>query len=413
VRCAIYTRKSTEEGLEQEFNSLDAQRESAEAFIRSQRREGWVVVPELYDDGGFTGANMERPALARLLAAIEAEEVDCVVVYKVDRLSRSLLDFTRMLSTFEKHRVSFVAVTQQFNTSTSLGRLTLNILLSFAQFERDLVGERTRDKMSAARRKGKWVGGCPVLGYDVEPNGGRLVVNAEEADQVRAIFALFEKHGSLRVTLEEMERHGWRLKSWIRRSGVLREGGRFGASSLRRLLSNALYAGRVRHQGVDYAGEHAAILEPQAWDRVQHLLGQQAAPSRGLARIKHEALLSGLLCCEPCGARMVYAYGTGKDRRYPYYVCVNAQRKGRAACAGRSLQAHRIEQSVLRQLEQTQPALALRLAGGEPFDRRLQAEVLRGAVERIGYDGRTGKVSIRVRTSANVLQDEAAAGTAR
>jgi site-specific DNA recombinase len=160
LRCAIYTRKSTEEGLEQEFNSLDAQREAAEAFIQSQRREGWTALPELYDDGGFTGANMERPALTKLLHAVEAGELDCVVVYKVDRLSRSLLDFTRMLSVFEKHKVSFVAVTQQFNTSTSLGRLTLNILLSFAQFERELIGERTRDKMSAARRKGKWVGGC-------------------------------------------------------------------------------------------------------------------------------------------------------------------------------------------------------------------------------------------------------------
>src|SRR5580700_2784797 len=177
LRCAIYTRKSTEEGLDQEFNSLDAQREAAEAFIKSQRREGWITLPECYDDGGFTGANMDRPALARLLQAVEAGELDCVVVYKVDRLSRSLLDFTRMLSVFEKHQVSFVAVTQQFNTSTSLGRLTLNILLSFAQFERELIGERTRDKMSAARRKGKWVGGCPVLGYDVDEGGGRLVVN--------------------------------------------------------------------------------------------------------------------------------------------------------------------------------------------------------------------------------------------
>jgi site-specific DNA recombinase len=184
LRCAIYTRKSTEEGLDQEFNSLDAQREAAEAFILSQRREGWIALPELYDDGGFTGANMDRPALGRLLSVVEAGELDCVVVYKVDRLSRSLLDFTRMLSVFEKHKVSFVAVTQQFNTSTSLGRLTLNILLSFAQFERELIGERTRDKMSAARRKGKWVGGCPVLGYDVDPGGGRLVVNEEEAERV-------------------------------------------------------------------------------------------------------------------------------------------------------------------------------------------------------------------------------------
>src|SRR5665213_1271481 len=219
LRCAIYTRKSTEEGLDQEFNSLDAQREAGEAFIQSQPREGWIALSERYDDGGFTGANMDRPALAKLLLAVEAGELDCVVVYKVDRLSRSLLDFTGMLSVFEKHKVSFVAVTQQFNTSTSLGRLTLNILLSFAQFERELIGERTRDKMSAARRKGKWTGGYPVLGYDVCPGGGRLVINEEEAERVRTIFALFEKNGSVVLTLEEIERRGWRLKSWTRKTG--------------------------------------------------------------------------------------------------------------------------------------------------------------------------------------------------
>ena len=182
------------------------------------------------------------------------------MVYKVDRLSRSLLDFTRMLSVFEKHKVSFVAVTQQFNTSTSLGRLTLNILLSFAQFERELIGERTRDKMSAARRKGKWVGGCPVLGYDVDPAGGRLVVNEEEAERVRAIFALFEEHRSVRLTLAEIERRGWRLKSWTRKTGQFRAGGAFALNSLRRLLTNILYTGAIRHKGQAYPGEHAAIL---------------------------------------------------------------------------------------------------------------------------------------------------------
>src|SRR3984957_14864327 len=262
LRCAIYTRKSTEEGLDQEFNSLDAQREAGEAFVQSQRREGWIALPELYDDGGFTGANMARPALTRLLRAVEAGELDCVVVYKVDRLSRSLLDFTRMLSVFEKHKVSFVAVTQQFNTSTSLGRLTLNILLSFAQFERELIGERTRDKMSAARRRGKWVGGCPVLGYDVDRGGGRLVVNEEEAERVRAIFALLEEHRSILPTLIEIERRGWRLKSWTRKTGELRSGGPFDLGSLRRLLTNILYTGSIQHHGKPYPGEHPAILAP-------------------------------------------------------------------------------------------------------------------------------------------------------
>ena len=181
VRCAIYTRKSTDEGLDQDFNSLDAQRESAEAYIASQRHEGWLCIAERYDDGGFTGGNMERPALKRLFADIEAGDIDCVVVYKVDRLSRSLLDFARIMEIFDKHAVSFVSVTQQFNTTSSMGRLTLNILLSFAQFEREIISERTRDKMSAARKKGKWVGGMPVLGYDVDRKGGRLLVNDDEA----------------------------------------------------------------------------------------------------------------------------------------------------------------------------------------------------------------------------------------
>ena len=194
IRCAVYTRKSTDEGLQQEFNSLDAQREAAEAFILSQRHEGWQLVPAHYDDGGYTGGNMDRPALKKLLADIEGAKVDCVVVYKVDRLSRSLMDFARIIEVFDKRGVSFVSVTQQFNTTNSLGRLTLNILLSFAQFEREIISERTRDKQSAARKKGKWIGGHPILGYDIDPRGGRLVVNPEEAERVRAIFDLYLEH---------------------------------------------------------------------------------------------------------------------------------------------------------------------------------------------------------------------------
>ena len=193
VRCAIYTRKSTEEGLEQEFNSLDAQREAAEAYIRSQRHLGWTLVPTQYDDGGFTGGSLERPALQRLLEEVDHGRIQCVVVYKVDRLSRSLLDFAKLVGRFDQRSVSFISVTQQFNTTTSLGRLTLNILLSFAQFERETIGERTRDKMSAARRRGKWTGGIPVLGYDVDPRGGRLLVNHTEAARVREIFDLYAR----------------------------------------------------------------------------------------------------------------------------------------------------------------------------------------------------------------------------
>ena len=401
LRCAIYTRKSTEEGLDQEFNSLDAQREAAEAFIQSQRREGWIVLPEFYDDGGFTGGNMDRPALTRLLGAIEAGELDCVVVYKVDRLSRSLLDFTRMLGIFEKHQVSFVAVTQQFNTSTSLGRLTLNILLSFAQFERELIGERTRDKISAARRKGKWVGGYPVLGYDVDPAGGRLLVNEEEAERVRAIFALFEESGSLLLTLEEIERRGWRLKSWTRKTGQFRPGGPFALTSLRRLLTNILYTGAIRHKGQSYPGEHAAILAPGTWERVQSLIAHPAAYTHGRSRNKHLALLGGLLFCESCAARMVYSYSKKRDRKYPYYVCLNAQRKGWAVCPSKSLPARAIEESVLKRLAEAQPLL-FGASEWEQMDRTRQVEVANALVERVGYDGAARKVSIRFRAAAEV-----------
>src|SRR5450755_1168048 len=375
LRCAIYTRKSTEEGLDQAFSSLDAQREAAGAFIESQRREGWIALPEFYDDGGFTGANMDRPALTRLLQAVEAGELDCVVVYKVDRLSRSLLDFTRMPSIFEKHKVSFVAVTQQFNTSTSLGRLTLNILLSFAQFERELIGERTRDKMSAARRKGKWVGGCPVLGYDVDRGGGRLVVNEEEAERVRTIYALFEEHGSVLRTLAEIDRRGWRLKSWTLKTGQFRPGGKFALNSLRRLLTNILYTGAIRHKGQPYPGEHAAILAPGAWERVQSLMTHRQASVQGRSRNKHLALPNGLLFCETCATRMVYSYAGTRDRKYPYYVCLNAQRKGWAVCPGKSLPAARIEESVLGQIREVRHG-SLNLAQWEQMDRAPQIQAI-------------------------------------
>src|SRR5580658_489872 len=227
IRCAIYTRKSTEEGLDQEFNSLHAQREAGEAFIKSQKHAGWTLIPKHYDDGGFTGGNLDRPALQQLLEDIEARRVDCVVVYKVDRLSRSLLDFARLVDRFDQRGVSFVSVTQQFNTTTSLGRLTLNILLSFAQFEREIIGERTSDKMSAARRKGKWVGGTPVLGYDVHPAGGRLVVNEKERRRVQEIFELYLQYHSLSAVVAELARRRWETKSRKSREGRAHTGRAF------------------------------------------------------------------------------------------------------------------------------------------------------------------------------------------
>ena len=220
IRCAIYTRKSTEEGLEKEFNSLDAQRESGELFVRSQAGEGCTLVPDSYDDGGFTGGNMERPALRRLMLDIEAGKVDAVVVYKVDRLSRSLLDFARMMQVFDSRKVSFVSVTQQFNTATSMGRLVLHVLLSFAQFEREIISERTRDKIAATRRKGKWAGGHPILGYDIDPQSFKLAVNPAEAERVRGIFELYLDRESLMPAVQVLAEKGWCKKRWTTRKGL-------------------------------------------------------------------------------------------------------------------------------------------------------------------------------------------------
>lgn len=350
IRCAIYTRKSTDEGLEQEFNSLDAQRESAEAYIASQRHEGWVCLPGLYDDGGFTGGNMERPALQRLFADIKSGEIDCVVVYKVDRLGRSLLDFARMMELFDNHAVSFVSVTQQFNTTSSMGRLTLNILLSFAQFEREIISERTRDKMSAARRKGKWVGGQPVLGYDVDPKGGKLIVNEDEAAQVLAIYKLYLKHKAMIPVVQELGRRGWHAKRWITKKGKDRGGKPFIKNSLFRLLTNVIYTGNVAYKGTIYNGEHHGIVDADLWQQVQDILRRNGRTGGKEVRNKYGALLKGFLYCTPCGKGMVHTYTNKNSRRYRYYVCLNAQQRGWSSCPSKSLNAQEIESAVVEHI---------------------------------------------------------------
>ncbi len=360
IRCAIYTRKSTEEGLQQEFNSLDAQRESSEAFIASQKHEGWQVITEHFDDGGFTGGNMDRPALKRLLAAVEARLVDCIVVYKVDRLSRSLLDFARIIEVFDRNGVSFVAVTQQFNTTSSLGRLTLNILLSFAQFEREIISERTRDKMSAARRKGKWIGGHPVLGYDIDPKGGRIIVNPAEAEQVRTLFGLYMQLGSLLPVLQEAERRGLLTKQWTTEDGKVRGGKPFTRGSLHATLTNVLYTGMVDHKGVLYPGEHDRMIDQETWDRVHETLRRNGNDKGATVRNKLGALLRGLLFCVPCGTPMMHTYTMRKSKRYRYYVCYNAQQRGWKNCETKSVPAQAIESAVLDSIRRigTDPKLA-------------------------------------------------------
>jgi site-specific DNA recombinase len=352
LRTAIYTRKSTEEGLDQDFNSLDAQREAGEAYVRSQRHLGWECIPEHYDDGGFTGANMERPALQRLLADIEASKIDVVVVYKVDRLSRSLLDFARLIETFDKRGISFVSVTQQFNTATSLGRLVLNILLSFAQFEREMIAERTRDKMGAARRKGKWVGGRPPFGYDVAPGGRKLVINPAEAEQVREMFAMYQKEQSLLRVVEIVNERGWRTKAWTMAEKGRHEGGLWSKWALRCLLTNVTYAGKVEYSGEVFPGEHEAIVDAETFAKVGELL-KEARREHGASRNKHGFLLRGLLRCASCESAMVGWSSSGKRKRvYRYYTCSKVNQRGTGECPVRSVSADKIEAFVVERVRQ-------------------------------------------------------------
>jgi site-specific DNA recombinase len=428
IRCAVYCRKSSDEGLEQAFNSLHAQRESAEAYIASMRHEGWRLNPEHYDDGGYTGGNMERPGVQRLVADIQAGRIDCVVVYKVDRLSRSLMDFARMMETFEKHGVCFVSVTQQFNTTSSMGRLTLNILLSFAQFERELVSERTRDKIAAARRKGKWAGGRPILGYDIEPGTRRLLVNPAEAEQVREVFRMYLQERSLVRTARRLNERGWTTKK-----ATTIKGGRWGGRpwdkvNLHLVLNNVMYLGKIRHKENVYPGEQPAIVAPETWEQVQATLKSNGVGGGMHCRNKHGALLKGLLFCKPCGSAMVHAYTIkSKARRYRYYVCGVAQKRGRDACPTRSIPADQIESLILGQIRRlgTDPELlsrtlehARRLAGEDGHDKETickeavdtalgeferlwaclspaeQARLVRLVVRRVDYDPQAGNVAV-------------------
>jgi site-specific DNA recombinase len=389
LRCAIYTRKSTEEGLEQAFNTLQAQREAAEAYIQSQKQAGWVAVAERYDDGGFSGASLERPALQQLLAAIDAGGIDCVVVYKVDRLSRSLLDFARLMERFDRRKVSFVSVTQDFNTTTSLGRLTLNILLSFAQFEREIISERTRDKLSAARRKGKWIGGWPVLGYDVDSQGGRLVVNAKEAAQVREMYGIAAGGESLEAALRAIQVRRFQTKAWKSRAGR-RHGARpFSRMTLRLLLSNVLYTGAVSHKGTVYPGEHERIVDQELWEQVNTKLSLRSVHQRGRTHQRQEAPLTGLLCCAECGSTMRSTYTTKRGRRHRYYCCAAVSGRSGKNCPQGPVEAKDLETFLLRNLEPM-------------FGSGVNWAAIRESVERIEYEGTRHQVRIRWRDGARL-----------
>lgn len=338
VRCAVYTRKSTDEGLDMEFNSLDAQRESCEAYIASQKSEGWFLVPDRYDDGGFSGGNMERPALKRLMADIEAGKVNVVVVYKIDRLTRSLMDFGKLVEVFERHGVTFVSVTQSFNTTTSMGRLTLNILLSFSQFERELSAERIRDKFAASKRKGMWMGGHPPLGYDVKER--KLVINPAEAETVRWIFQRFVDSRSATQIVKELAAKGIASKN----------GNRMDRPSVYRLLKNQYFIGEIAHKGEVYAGEHEAIIDRELWDQVHAIMADNNHYNPDRVRVQTPALLKGIIRCRHCDRAMRPTFTRKVGKLYRYYVCHGADKHGRETCPLRTVAAGEIEAVVVGQM---------------------------------------------------------------
>jgi DNA invertase Pin-like site-specific DNA recombinase len=406
-RCAIYTRKSSEEGLEQEFNSLAAQRDACEAYIRSQQHEGWVLARTRYDDGGFSGGNLERPALQGLLADIRTGRIDIVVVYKVDRLTRSLADFARLVEIFDAQNVSFVSVTQQFNTTSSMGRLTLNVLLSFAQFEREVTGERIRDKITASKKKGIWMGGNVPLGYDT--NKRTLVINPAEAETVRRIFALYREYSCVRRVKGEADRLGLRTKPRRMANGAERGGTSFSRGHIYRLLSNPIYVGKIAHKGQLYPGQHQPLIDDEKWTAVQTQLATNARNHRRRTNAAEPSLLAGLLV-DTHGERLTPSHAIKKGRRYRYYI--SATRVPEAAedpVHSWRLPAREIEDCVvsilidaltnparlLDQLDipdlpshQTQRLLgrAARFAATLGNSHRDRAKVIRGLVERVIID---------------------------
>ncbi|MGE3991516.1 recombinase family protein [Pseudorhodoplanes sp.] len=388
LRCAVYTRKSTEHGLELEFNSLDAQREACEAYIKSQASEGWVCLPKQYDDPAFSGGNLERPALKRLLKDIEAGLIDVVVVYKIDRLTRSLSDFARLVDIFDAHSISFVAITQQFNTTTSMGRLTLNILLSFAQFERELASERVRDKVAASRRKGKWMGGTVPLGYDAKDK--KLVINQTEAKIVRTVFERYVALKSVPRLIAELDRKGIVTKAHQLKGKVI-GGIPFNYGTALHVLKNRIYLGETGHDGKWFAGEHEPILDHETFDRVQEIMKGNAV-KRSKRRTESGALLTGFLY-DDRGNRMSPTYAIKKGVRYPFYVST-------ALLKGRKNQAGTISRISATEIETTTITMLRKHAQNARDDSALPPrEMIEHLVYRIVI--RSSKVVIELKKAAS------------
>ncbi len=350
VRCAIYTRKSTDEGLEMEYNSLEAQRDAAEAYIRSQMHEGWMLVQDRYDDPAYSGGNMERPALKRLVEDIKAGKVQMVVVYKIDRLSRSLMDFATLARLFEEYGASFTSVTEQFSTANAIGRLHLNMILSFAQFEREIASERIRDKVSASKKKGLWMGGFPPMGYDVEER--KLLVNPAEAETVRGIFQRFIETHSFLTLARELREAGVRTKSYVSKRGRKHEGQFLTLSVVHHMLRNPVYIGKVHHKGVLYDGQHEPLISQELWDKVQGMIKDVPARRRGRdISGETKSVLNGLVFCKCCKAPMTHVYTRKKEGRLYRYFSSSAVRRGACdKCAVGNVSAPALEELVIAQI---------------------------------------------------------------
>lgn len=350
-RCAIYTRKSIAEGLDMDFNTLDAQREAGENYVASQKAEGWSVISKHYDDGGFSGGNMDRPALKELFEDIKNGEIDIVIVYKVDRLSRSIMDFAKIVELFEAHNVSFVSVTQHFNTKDSMGRLTLNILLSFAQFEREIISERIRDKITASKKRGQWIGGLPILGFDINYGGRGVVINEVEAQTVREIFDIYIEMQSMSKTVEILNDRGIFNKQWRTRKGKMRGGERFSKSTLARLLNNKKYIGKVDFKGEVYDGDFGSIVSEEVFNKANEIIKANNFEKVRPQKNKYNSLLLGKLYCAHCGTPMGPHYSKKSPNKiYRYYVCSHAQKYGWTKCPHPSLPAVEIENYLVREI---------------------------------------------------------------
>ena len=386
VRCAIYTRQSVEERGKSGFGSLEAQREAGEKYVSLFEEKGWQALPERYEDGGFSGGTLERPALKQLRADIATGKIDCVVVYRGDRISRNIREFLELMEEFDRHEVSFVSVSEQFDTSTPAGRMQRNMLLTFAQYERELIAARTRHKVHASRRRGRFTGGFLALGYDRHPDGGRLVVNEAEAKLVRQIFRMFLTIPSIVEVVQNLNRRGWTLKRWTTKEGREIGGGAFDKHSLRRLLTNPLYVGRVHFDGQVYAGADEAIVDEKTWDQVQQLFTDGAhGPRRRSTR--STSLLGGILRCDACDCAMTPTYSQKGRIRYRYYVCNRAHRRGHASCPSPTVKATDIEGFVVEKIraigrDEGLVARTVEEAGKQLNERKVELEAEIGRIKK-------------------------------